>query len=166
MPSTTIIPAETIQKLPTTRNIAGQHYLLRGGQLSPAPGGHSPHTHHLVINAFSRFSPPPRKQQDHAANHNPSTFYMKLLLDLCALCFSLGKIHHGFSPRSEAGQKDSFGSFSVRVVIPAAKRLFTYAVDENLFFEFYGSSSEYSKLDVLKGIWSRKFTSKGSKSVK
>ena len=91
---------------------------------------------------------------------------MKHLIDLCALYLSLGKINHGFSQKSEAGEKDSFGSFSVRAVFPVVKNLFTYAVDENLFFEFYGSSSEYAKLDTLKGIWSRKLTPKNTKPVK
>jgi hypothetical protein len=91
---------------------------------------------------------------------------MKHLIDLCAFCLSLGKIHHGFSPRSEAGEKDSFGSFSVRMVLPAVKNLFTYAVDENFFFECSGASSDYSKLDALKGIWNRKLTPKNAKSAK
>ena len=52
------------------------------------------------------------------------------------------------------------------MALPAVKNLFTYAVDENLFFEFHGSSSDYSKLDALKGIWSRKLTPKNTKSVK
>ena len=91
---------------------------------------------------------------------------MKHLIDLCALYLSLGKINHGFSQKSDAGKKDSFGSFSVRAVFPVVKNLFTHAVDENLFFEFYGSSSEYAKLDTLKGIWSRKLTPKNTKPVK
>jgi len=91
---------------------------------------------------------------------------MKHLIDLCAFCLSIGKINHGIPPRSEAGEKDSFGSFSVRTVLPAVKNLFTYAVDENFFFECYASSSDYSKLDVLKGIWNRKSTPKNTKSVK
>jgi hypothetical protein len=91
---------------------------------------------------------------------------MKHLLDLCALCLSLGKIHHGFSPKGKAREKDSFGSFSVRTVFPVVKDLFTYAVDENFFFECSGASSDYSKLAALKGIWNRKLTPKNAKSVK
>ena len=88
---------------------------------------------------------------------------MKPLIDLCAFCLSLGKINHGFPEKTEAGRKVSFGSFSVRTVLPAAKNLFTYAVDENLFFEFHGSSSEYSKLDALKAIWGGKFPARKAK---
>jgi hypothetical protein len=88
---------------------------------------------------------------------------MKHLIDLCALCLSMGKINRGFPQKSEAGEKDSFGSFSVRAALPTVKNLFTYAVDENLFFEFHGSSSEYSKLDALKVVWSRKFAAKTAK---
>ena len=91
---------------------------------------------------------------------------MKHLIDLCALCLSLGKIHYGFSPRGEAGKKDSFGSFSVHAVLPAVKNLFTYAVDENLFFEFYGASPEYSKLATLNAAWGGKSTPKNAKSAK
>jgi hypothetical protein len=94
-----------------------------------------------------------------------SLFQMKPLIELCALCFSLGKIHRDFPKKGEAGEKDSFGSFSVRTVLPVVKNLFTYAVDENLFFEFHGSSSDYSGLDALNGIWSRKLTPKNTKSV-
>jgi len=54
----------------------------------------------------------------------------------------------------------------VRAVLPAAKNLFTYAVDENLFFEFYGCSSEYSKLDALKAVWNRKFTAQNIRPAK
>lgn len=107
-----------------------------------------------------------REPQDNVANKSSPSFYMKHLIDLCALCLSLGKINHGFSQKSEAREKDSFGSFSVRAVLPAAKNLFTYAVDENLFFEFYGCSSEYAKLDALKAIWSRKLAPKNAKPVK
>jgi hypothetical protein len=92
-------------------------------------------------------------------------FYMKHLIDLCALCFSQGKINRAFTPKGEAGEKDSFGSFSVHAALPAVKNLFTYAIDENLFFEFHGPSSDYSKLDALNGIWSRKLTPKTAKSV-
>jgi hypothetical protein len=88
---------------------------------------------------------------------------MKHLIDLCAFCLSLGKINHGCSKKSEAGEKVSFGSFSVRAVFPGVKDLFTYAVDENLFFEFHGPSSEYSKLDALKAIWGGKFPAKKAK---
>ncbi|HXC02787.1 MAG TPA: hypothetical protein VNU49_09075 [Opitutaceae bacterium] len=91
---------------------------------------------------------------------------MKHLIDLCALSLSLGKINYAFSQKSAAGKKDSFGSFSVRAVLPAAKNLFTYAVDENFFFEFHGCSPEYAKLDELKAIWSRKPAPKNAKSVK
>jgi hypothetical protein len=91
---------------------------------------------------------------------------MKHLIDLCALCLSLGKINRDFSPKGEAGEKDSFGSFSVHAALPAVKKLFTYAVDENLFFEFHGSSSDYSKLEALNGIWSGIPASKNAKSVK
>jgi hypothetical protein len=77
---------------------------------------------------------------------------MKHLIELCAFCLSLGKI--------------TLGSFSVRTALPAVKNLFTYAVDENFFFECHGASSDYSKLDALKGIWSRKLTPKNTKSVK
>jgi hypothetical protein len=90
---------------------------------------------------------------------------MKHLIDLSAFCLSLGKINPAYSPRSKAGEKNSFGSFSVRAVFPAAKNLLTYAVDENLFFEFYGPSSDYSKLDALKGIWRRNLTPKSTKPV-
>jgi hypothetical protein len=89
---------------------------------------------------------------------------MKYLIDLCALCLSMGKINRGFSQKDEAGEKISFGSFSVRTALPAVKNLFTYAVDENFFFECHASSSDYSKLDALKGIWSRKLTPKKTKS--
>jgi hypothetical protein len=88
---------------------------------------------------------------------------MKYLIDLCVCCLSMGKIHHGFPQKSKTGEKDSFGSFSVRAVLPAVRNLFTYAVDENLFFEFYGSSPEYSKLDALKAVWNKKFTAKAAK---
>jgi hypothetical protein len=91
---------------------------------------------------------------------------MKHLIDLCALCLSIGKINQGFSPNSAAGEKNSFGTFSVREAIPAAKNLFTYAVDENFFFEFHGCSPEYAKLDELKVIWNRKLAPKNTKSVK
>jgi hypothetical protein len=91
---------------------------------------------------------------------------MKHLIDLCALSLSLGKINYAFSQKSAAGKKDSFGSFSVRAVLPAAKNLFTYAVDENFFFEFYGCSSEYSKLDALKAVWNRKFTAQNIRPAK
>jgi len=91
---------------------------------------------------------------------------MKHLIDLCALCLSLGKINRDLPPRSAAGEKDSFGSFSVHAMLPAVKNLFTYTVDENIFFELHGSSSDYSKLDALKEIWSRKLTPPNTKSVK
>jgi hypothetical protein len=91
---------------------------------------------------------------------------MKPLIELCAFCFSLGKSNRDFSQKGETGEKDSFGSFSVRAVSPAAKNLFTYAIDENLFFEFHGSSSDYSNLDALKGIWNKKLPAKNTKSVK
>jgi hypothetical protein len=88
---------------------------------------------------------------------------MKHLIDLCALCLSMGKINHGLSPRNAVGEKDSFGSFSVRAVLPVVKNLFTYTIDENLFFECHGSSLDYSKLDALKGIWSRKLAPKNTR---
>jgi len=91
---------------------------------------------------------------------------MKHLIEFCAFCLSLGKITRGFSNKDGAGEKISFGSFSARMALPAVKNLFTYAVDENFFFECQASSSEYSKLDALKGIWSRKLTPKSTKSVK
>jgi hypothetical protein len=90
---------------------------------------------------------------------------MKHLIELCAFCLSLGKINLGFAPRKEAGEKDSFGSFSVRAVFPVVKNLFTYAADENLFFECYGPSFEYSNLDALKGIWSQKLAPKNTKHM-
>lgn len=90
---------------------------------------------------------------------------MKPLIELFALCCSLGKINRGFSQKGETGEKDSFGSFSVRAVFPAVKNLFTYAIDENLFFEFHGSSSDYSKLAALKGIWNKNLPAKDTKSV-
>jgi len=91
---------------------------------------------------------------------------MKHLIEFCAFCLSLGKITRGFTNKGEAGEKISFGSFSVRTALPAVKNLFTYAVDENFFFECHASSSDYSKLDALKGIWSRKLTPRSTKSVK
>jgi hypothetical protein len=122
--------------------------------------------HHLVINVFncsSLTSPQAARQR---GQQKPSRFfYMKHLIDLSAFCLSLGKIHHGLLQKSEPDKKNSFGSFSVHAVLPAVKNLFTYAVDENLFFEFYGPSSDYSKLDALQGIWSKKLTPKNTKST-
>ncbi|HWZ95372.1 MAG TPA: hypothetical protein VNW30_09280 [Opitutaceae bacterium] len=88
---------------------------------------------------------------------------MKHLLDLCAFCFFSGKLHHDFSQRSEVSEKDFFGSFSVRSVLPVTENLFTYAVDENFFFEFHGCSPENSKPAAPKTVRSRKSTTNGTR---
>jgi hypothetical protein len=150
---------------PTMHNIGGQLYLLGGGQLYSAPGGHSPHMHLLVIYEVSCFFHLAASSKTARPIKILPLFYMKHWIDLCALCLSLGKINHDFSPTSEAGQKDSFGLFSVRAMLPVAKNLFTYAVDENLFFEVNGEASEYSKLDALETVWRGKLPAKDKKSA-
>jgi|HubBroStandDraft_3_1064219.scaffolds.fasta_scaffold665980_1 hypothetical protein len=90
---------------------------------------------------------------------------MKLWIDLCALCLSLGKIDHGFSPRSEVGAVKKpccFGSFSVRPVSAAAKDTFTFCTDQNLVFKFQETWSEYAELNALKAVWSRNTATKNT----
>jgi hypothetical protein len=92
---------------------------------------------------------------------------MKLWIDLCVLCLSMGKINHSFSQRSEVGEARkpcSFGSFSVHQMSSAPKDTFTFCTDQNLVIKFQETWSEYAELNGLKSVWSRNTATKSSKS--